>query len=214
MSRVASRGSRVASRGSHVEGHRSRKSRSRVESKGSKLKCLYVSYRSKERSIFVGTCWLNTKAIVKRLSLAAPGKKCDFRLNKNISFFRTIKKHTDLYILTLYFDSRPRLFHPPTMTLDMQPSTLDMQLSTWDRRPSTCDPRLATLDLRNSTLDFWPSTLDNYPNSWQRCALAKVMEGRRGIGGKESRLKTDHENLLTLNWNLHTVACSKDHTSN
>ena len=70
-SRVACRGSpvegrksRVASRGSHVEGHRSRvrKSRSRVKSKGSKFKCLYISYRPKERSIFVGTCWLNTKA--------------------------------------------------------------------------------------------------------------------------------------------------------
>ena len=104
-SRVEGQKSRVASRGSHVEGHRSRvrKSRSRVKSKGSKFKCLYVSYRPKERSIFVGTCWLNTKAIVKRLSLATPGKKCDFRLNKNISFFRTIKRPTDLYILTLCF---------------------------------------------------------------------------------------------------------------
>ena len=97
-SRVEGQKSRVASRGSHVEGRMSRvrKSRSRVKSKGSKFKCQYVSYRPKERSIFVGTCWLNTKAIVKRLSLATPGKKCDFRLNKNISFFRTIKRPTDL----------------------------------------------------------------------------------------------------------------------
>ena len=104
-SRVEGQKSRVASRGSHVEGRMSRvrKSRSRVKSKGSKFKCQYVSYRPKERSIFVGTCWLNTKAIVKRLSLATPGKKCDFRLNKNISFFRTIKRPTDLYILTLCF---------------------------------------------------------------------------------------------------------------
>ena len=147
MSRVEGRKSRVKGRESHVEGHRSRvrKSRSRVKSKGSKFKFLYVSYRSKERSIYVVTCWLNTKAIVKRLSLAAPGKKCDFRLNKNISFFRTIK-HTDLYILTPYFDSRPRLFHPPTMTLDPRHATLD--------------PRHATLDLRPSTLDLWPSTCD------------------------------------------------------
>ena len=76
-SRVASRGSQVECRKSRVEGHRSRvgKSRSTVKSKRSKFKCLYVSYHSKERSILVGTCWLNTKAIVKRLSLATPGKK-------------------------------------------------------------------------------------------------------------------------------------------
>ena len=86
-SRVRSRGSRVASRGSHlegrksrVEGHRSRvgESWSIVKSEGSKFKCLYVSYHSKERSILVGTCWLNTKGIVKRLSLATPGKNVIF----------------------------------------------------------------------------------------------------------------------------------------
>ena len=70
---------------SRVEGHRSRvrKSGSRVKSKGSKFKCLY-SYHSKERSIFVGTFWLNTKAIVKRSSFATLGKKCDFHLNKKL----------------------------------------------------------------------------------------------------------------------------------
>ena len=85
--------SRVEVRKSRVEGHRSRvgKSRLTVKSNGSKFKCLYVSYHSKEPSILVGTCWLNTKAIVKRLSLATPGKKCDFRLNKNTSFFTTMK---------------------------------------------------------------------------------------------------------------------------
>ena len=60
-SRVASQGLQVEGRMSMVEGCKStvRKSRSRVISKGSKFKCLYVSYRSKERSILVGTCWLN-----------------------------------------------------------------------------------------------------------------------------------------------------------
>ena len=79
-SRVRNRGSRVSSRGLEVEGRKSRvacrgssrsrvrKWRSRVKSTGSKFQCLYVSYHSKERSIFVGTCWLNTKAIAKRLS--------------------------------------------------------------------------------------------------------------------------------------------------
>ena len=112
-SRVASQGSQVEGRGSQVEGVKSRvegrmsrvrKSWSRVKSRGSKSKCLYVSYHSKERSIFVGTCWLNTKSIVKRLSLGTPSKKCDIRLNKNTSFFRTIRNmHTDTKILTLYF---------------------------------------------------------------------------------------------------------------
>ena len=89
-SRVEGRKSRVASRGSKVigRGWESRGRQSKV--KGQNLS-VYVSYHSKERSILVGTCWLNTKAIVKRSSLATPGKKCDFRLNKNTSFFRTMK---------------------------------------------------------------------------------------------------------------------------
>ena len=88
---------------------RVRKSWSRVKSTGSKSKCLYVSYHSKERSIFVGTFWLNTKSIVKRLSLGTPCKKCDFRLNKNTSLririrILTIRNmRTDTTILTLYF---------------------------------------------------------------------------------------------------------------
>ena len=79
-SRVGSRGSEVEGRKSRVEGHRSRvgKSRSTVKSEGSKFKCLYVSIHSKERSILVGTCWLNPKGIVKRLSLATPGKNVIF----------------------------------------------------------------------------------------------------------------------------------------
>ena len=135
-SQVDGRKSRVSSRGSHVEGRMSRvedhRSRVRVESTGSKSKCLYVFYHSKERSIFIGTCWLNTKSIVKRLSLATPGKKCDIRLNKNTSFFRTVRNmHTDTKILTLYFWLSISTFSP----------------STYDSRPSTCDPRLATTDL-------------------------------------------------------------------
>ena len=57
------KGSQVESVKSRVEGRMSRvrKSRSTVKSKGSKFKCLYVSYHSKERSIFVGTCWLEHK---------------------------------------------------------------------------------------------------------------------------------------------------------
>ena len=86
-SRVEGRKSRVEGRMSRVEGcksrvkdHRSRvgKSRSRVKTKESKFKCLYISYHSKERSILVGTCWLNTKAIVKRLSLGNPVKNVIF----------------------------------------------------------------------------------------------------------------------------------------
>ena len=106
---VDSRKSRVEGRMSRVEGHRSkvRKSRSRVKSKGSKFKCRYVSHRSKKRSIFVGVCWLNTKTIIKGLIESCnTRKKCDFRLNKNTSFFRTIKKniqtlYSDLLLLTL-----------------------------------------------------------------------------------------------------------------
>ena len=103
-----------------VESHRSRvrKSRLRVKSKGSKFKCLYVSYRSKERSIFVSTCW---------------------PINNYIN-----------NILTITFDSRPRLSHPQTMTLDMQSSTCNP-------RPSTCNPRLVTLYLRPSTCYPRPS---------------------------------------------------------
>ena len=75
-SQVEGLGSQVEGRGLHVEGlgSRVRKSWSRVKSKVSEYKGLYVFYCSKERSIFVDTCWLNTKAIVKRLSLATPGK--------------------------------------------------------------------------------------------------------------------------------------------
>ena len=86
-SRVRSRGSKVEGRGLEVEGQKSRvasrgshvEGRVRVsKGKGSKFKCMYVSYRSKERNIFVGTCWLNAKAIVKRLSLATPGRNVIF----------------------------------------------------------------------------------------------------------------------------------------
>ena len=122
-SEVEGRKSRVRGRGSEVEveGRKSRVAcwglrvkgrKSRVKSKGSKFRCLYVSNHSKEQSTFVGTCWLNTKAIVKRLSLATTSKKCDFPLNKNISFFRTIKKHTNLYILTLCFWLSTSTFSP------------------------------------------------------------------------------------------------------
>ena len=90
-SQVEGRMSSVASRGSNVigRGWESRDRQSKV--KGQNLSVCVFFYHSKERSILVGTCWLNTKAIVKRLSLATPVKKCDFRLNKNTSFFRTIK---------------------------------------------------------------------------------------------------------------------------
>ena len=52
-SQVEGRKSRVKSRGFHVEGHslRARKSISRVKSKGTEYKGLYVFYRSKERNI-------------------------------------------------------------------------------------------------------------------------------------------------------------------
>ena len=57
--------------GSRVSSRENRGRESRL--KGWKYKGLYVSYSSKERSIFVGNCWLNTKAIVKRLGLSTPG---------------------------------------------------------------------------------------------------------------------------------------------
>ena len=168
-SRVACRGSRVACRGSRFASReRVGKLRSTIKSKGSKFKCLYVSYHSKERSILVGTCWLNTKAIVKRLSLATPSKKCDFHLNKFTSFFRTMKNIQTLIFWHFTFDSQPRLSHPQTMTLDPRHATLDM-------RPSTCNPRLATLDPPLLTLDPQLLTLDPRPLTLDPRQLPKLM---------------------------------------